>query len=343
MSTTILHRSPLFHPEGPTRPPGVVGDSTYLLELTGCRYPWADALYRKMRNLFWKPDDVNLVQDHAQFAKLTPIERSTYLQTLGFLIYLDSIQIQNPAWLAQYIAAPEISACLITQAFFETIHAQSYDHLLSSVVDPATRADVYRLWREHPVLRKRNAELVEPYETFHAEPTLEHFATLCFADVLMEGVYFWSGFAVFFTLASRQQMTGTAQLMRQNRRDEQQHLALYTQIVRALQTETPELFTADLLAKWDRLARAAAAHEIAWMKAITGGNFPGLPLEHIAAYIHWTTNQRVRPLGLPAPFSEITRNPLPWVDRMGEMNAGKADFFEQSVVNYQDDLDFSDL
>jgi ribonucleoside-diphosphate reductase beta chain len=341
--STPLKRSPLFHPSGPERTPSLLGETTYLLELTGCRYPWADHLYRTMRDFYWKPDDVNLVADHAQFERLTPVERDAFLNTLGFLIYLDSIQIQNPAWLSQYIAAPEVAACLITQAFFETIHAQSYDHLLSSIVDGATRERVYRLWREHPLLVARNAELVAPYEAFHQQPTLEHFATLCFADLLLEGVYFWSGFTVFLTLATRQQMTGTAQLIRQIRRDEQQHLALYDQMLRTLRTEEPGLFTSALQAQFLTLAQKAAEHEIAWMTAITGGQFPGLPLSHITGYIHWITNIRVRPIGLTDPFPEATANPMPWLERMGDMNTGKADFFEQAVVNYQDDLDFKDL
>jgi len=341
--STPLHRSPLFHPKGPEHPTELLGETSYILELTGCRYPWADALYRKMRDFYWKPDDVNLVADHAQFERLTPVERDAFLNTLGFLIYLDSIQIQNPAWLSQYIAAPEVAACLITQAFFETIHAQSYDHLLSSIVDAPTRTRVYQLWRQHPLLVARNAELVQPYEAFHTQPTLEHFATLCFADMLLEGVYFWSGFTIFLTLATRSQMNGSAQLIRQIRRDEQQHLALYTQMLRTLREEHPELFTASQLAAWHTLATAAADHEIAWMTAITAGQFPGLPLERMTLYIQWITNVRLRALGLAAPFPTVTQDPLPWLERMGDMNTGKADFFEQAVVNYQDDLDFSDL
>ena len=341
--TSTLSRSPLFHPAGPRRPEGLIGPTTYLLELTGCRYPWADHLYRTMRDFYWKPDDVNLVADHAQFAQLAPVEQETFLHTLGFLIYLDSIQIQNPAWLAQYIAAPEVGACLVTQAFFETIHAQSYDHLLSSIVDSRTRESVYRLWRDHPILAARNHELVAPYEAFHHDPTLERFATLCFADVLLEGVYFWSGFAVFLTLATRQQMTGTAQLIRQIRRDEQQHLALYIQLIRTLRDEHPDLFSPSLMASWHDLAREAAAHEIAWMQSITGGQFPGLPADRITAYVKWVTNLRLKAVGLEPLFLWIDQNPMPWLDRMGEMNTGKADFFEQAVVNYQDDLDFSDI
>ncbi|MHB1612028.1 MAG: ribonucleotide-diphosphate reductase subunit beta [Sulfobacillus sp.] len=341
--STLLTRSPLFHPAGPHRPSGLVGETTYLLELTGCRYPWADHLYRTMRDLYWKPDDVNLVADHAQFAQLAPVEQETYLQTLGFLIYLDSIQIQNPAWVSQYIAAPEVAACLVTQAFFETIHAQSYDHLLSSIVDGTTRDRVYRLWRDHPVLAARNQELVRPYEVFHQTPTLEHFATLCFSDVLLEGVYFWSGFSVFLTLAARQQMTGTAQLIRQIRRDEQQHLALYVQMIRTLREESPRIFTPDLETEWAALARAAVTHEIDWIAAITGGQFPGLPLERVTTYIEWLANLRMKPLGMPPLFPDVGQNPMPWLDRMGDMNTGKVDFFEQAVVNYQDDLDFSGL
>lgn len=338
-----LWRSPLFNPQGPRRPEALVGPTTWMLEFNGCRYPWAVRFYRTMRDFYWKPEDVSMVADRAQFPGLTQVERQTYLRTLGFLIYLDSIQTCNCVWVTQYFAAPEVCACMVTQGFFETIHSQSYDYMLTSVVDASTRESVYTLWRTDPVLSRRLRTLVEPYEQFHAKPTLRRLATLLFADTLIEGVYFMSGFNFFLALGAHQKMTGTAQLIRLIRRDEKLHVALYTQILRTLRTENPEAFTPSLESAWLALAKEAAHQEAAWVSTVTGGGFPGLPQHELTDHVRWLVNQRCVSAGLPPPFPEVGSDPLPWLEREAAMNPGKTDFFEEAVVNYQDDIDFSEV
>lgn len=339
-----LARSPLYNPKAPRRPRGLVGPTNWMLEFNGCRYPWAEKFYRTMRDLYWKPDDVSLVADRAQFPTLARVEREAYLRTLGFLVYLDSIQACNCVWVTQYIAAPEVSACMITQGFFETIHSQSYDYILTSVVDPPTREKAYTLWCEDPILSARLETLVTPYEDFHREPTLERLATLLFADTLIEGVYFFSGFNVFLALGTHHKMTGTAQLIRLIRRDEKLHVALYAQLLRTLREERPEIFTQTLESSWIKLASEAAQKEAEWVSAITGGvGLPGLPLDKLREHVRWLVNKRCEAAGLKPPFPEVSADPLPWLEREGSMNPGKADFFEEAVVNYQDDLDFSQI
>ncbi|MCY0880626.1 MAG: ribonucleotide-diphosphate reductase subunit beta, partial [Firmicutes bacterium] len=183
----------LFNPEG-TRALSaqrlVGGPSVNLLEFAHCKYPWAEQLYRKMRSFFWIPDEIPLVEDKRQFATLTPSEQDAYQKTLAFLIFLDSIQVDNLGILAEYITAPEVTACLKTQAFFETIHSQSYDYILTSVVDSLTREAVYDLWRADDQLLARNRFITDQYEAFIQDPTPRHFIRSLVANFLLEGVYF---------------------------------------------------------------------------------------------------------------------------------------------------------
>ena len=140
-----MQKKLLFNPDG-TRDLKyqrlVGGKSTNLIEFANVKYDWAEQLYRKMRQFFWIPDEVPLGDDKRQYPKLTEAEQTAYKKTLAFLIFLDSIQVDNLGALALYITAPEVVACLKTQAFFETIHAQSYDYLLTSVVDSIRLVDL---------------------------------------------------------------------------------------------------------------------------------------------------------------------------------------------------------
>lgn len=328
----------LFNPEG-TREVGaqrlVGGPTTNLLEFAQCRYPWAETLYKRMRQFFWLPEEIALADDKRQFPVLSRPEQAAFQKVLAFLIFLDSIQIDNVSYLAEYITAPEVVACLKTQAFFETIHAQSYDYLLTSVVDVLTREAVYEMWREDPILLARNRFVTDQYEAFRENATESGFIRVLVANFLLEGVYFYSGFAFFYALARSGVMGGSASLIRLIQRDENTHLALFTQMIRTLQAEEPSWFTETVRVELTAMVKTAVEQEIAWGQHIVGRHLAGIDGETLAAYVQYLGNQRARAIGLMAPYPAIRTHPMPWVDTLAAMNSTKTDFFERRVTNYQ--------
>ena len=332
-----LQKKLLFNPDG-TRELGqqrlVGGKSTNLIEFANCKYSWAEQLYRKMRQFFWIPDEIPLGDDKRQFPKLTEYEQSAYKKTLAFLIFLDSIQVDNLGALALYITAPEVVACLKTQAFFETIHAQSYDYLLTSVVDSLTRDEVYTMWKDDSILLTRNKFITDQYQEFIDNPNEKAFIRSCMADYLLEGIYFYSGFAFFYSLGRQDKMGGTVSLMRLIQRDENTHLALFTHILRTLQEENPEWFDADIKAELLSMLKTAVDHEISWGKYVTRNQILGLSDSIIESYIKYLGNLRAEAIGLGSPYGNI-KHPMPWVDTYAAMNSTKTDFFERKVTNYQ--------
>ncbi|CAB1127778.1 Ribonucleoside-diphosphate reductase subunit beta [Candidatus Hydrogenisulfobacillus filiaventi] len=337
MQTTRLAMKPLFNPDGRREPAErrlVGGSTTNLIEFNHARYPWAEALYRKMRSFFWIPEEVPLGDDKQRFLTLTEAEQRAYLKTLSFLIFLDSIQPDNLGILAAYVTDPEVDVCLKTQAFFETIHAQSYDYILTSVVDARTREQVYTMWRDDPVLLQRNRFITDQYERFIHDPTETNFLRSAVANFCLEGIYFYSGFAFFYTLGRQDKMSGTVSVIRLIQRDENTHLALFTEILRTLRQENPEWFTPEMDAELADMIRTAVAHEIAWGTYVTQNRIAGLPDEVLAAYIRYLGNQRAQAIGLGTLYPEATEHPLPWLDAFASLNATKTDFFEAKVGNY---------
>jgi ribonucleoside-diphosphate reductase beta chain len=327
----------LFNPDG-TRDRKmqrlVGGPSTNLLEFDNCSYSWSEPLYKKMRSFFWIPDEIPLGDDKKQFPVLTSYEQDAYKKILSFLIFLDSIQIDNLGALASYITAPEVTACLKTQAFFETIHAQSYDYLLTSIVDHLTREEVYEMWRNDSHLLKRNKFVTDLYEKFINEPSNENFIKSCMANFLLEGIYFYSGFAFFYTLGRQDKMGGTVSMIRQIQRDENTHLALFTNIIRVLRSENPDWFTPKILEDLQEMIRTAVAHEIEWGKYVTKNQILGLSDTAIEAYIKYLGNVRSQAIDLPVIYPEFIKHPLEWIESYSSMNSTKTDFFERRVTNY---------
>ncbi len=311
------------------------GPSVNLLEFAHCKYSWAEQLYRKMRSFFWIPDEIPSAEDKQQFPTLTVAEQEAYKKTLAFLIFLDSIQVDNLGVLAQYITAPEVTACIKTQAFFETIHAQSYDYLLTSVVDSLTREAVYDLWRNDPRLLSRIRFITDQYEAFIWEPSPEHLIKSVVANFLLEGIYFYSGFAFFYALGRQDKMGSTVSLIRLIQRDENTHLALFTHIIRGLREENPQWFTPDIMESIAEMINTAVEHEIGWGQYITHNQILGLSDTLIDHYIRYLGNLRAYAIGLPPLYPEATQHPMAWVDDFAAMNSTKTDFFERPVTNYR--------
>lgn len=332
-----MNHKKLFNDEG-TRDRSkqrlVNGPSTNLLEFDNATYSWSVPLYKKMRSFFWIPDEIPLGDDKKQYATLTEGEQEAYKRTLAFLIFLDSIQVDNIGAIASHITAPDVTACLKAQAFFETIHAQSYDYLLTSVVDSITRESVYEMWRKDDILARRNKFVTDLYESFIIEPNPENFIRSCMADFLLEGIYFYSGFAFFYTLGRQGKMGGTVSMIRLIQRDENTHLSLFTNIMRTLKMENPHWFTEKMENELVAMIRTAVDHEILWGKHVTGNQILGLNDRAIEAYIKYLGNVRSRALDLPELYPGFTANPLSWIDAYASMNSTKTDFFERRVTNY---------
>lgn len=90
------------------------------------------------------------------------------------------------------------------QAFQEEIHAQSYSYILDTVTNPVTRDKIYDEWRTDKVLLERNKFIANIYQDFSDNPNEINFLKTVFANYILEGIYFYSGFSFFYTLARQE-------------------------------------------------------------------------------------------------------------------------------------------
>jgi ribonucleoside-diphosphate reductase beta chain len=311
------------------------GSTTNMLEFNNVKYGWAERLYMKMRSFFWVPEEVPLNDDKLGYSGLTAAEQRAYTRILSFLIFLDSIQTANLGYVANYVTAPEVDVCLKAQAFFETVHSQAYDYVLTSVVDAVTRDSVYNAWREDGHLLRRNRFVTDLYERFVAEPSADNFVRVLMADLVLEGVYFYSGFAFFYALGRQDQMGGTVSIIRLINRDENLHLALFIQMLRTLREEEPQLFGPAMDGELVSMVKDGVEHEAAWGRYVLDGGVAGLDPDDLETYLRYLGNVRCRAVGLPAPYPEVAMHAMQWLDDLASMNEVKTDFFERRVGNYQ--------
>ncbi len=329
--------APLFNPDGDRDWQArriIGGNSTRLIELNNIKYGWAVETYRHMMQNFWIPEEIALTRDSQDYSRLTESERHAVDLTLSFLIFLDSLQTVNLPNLSEYISAPEISLCLTVQSFQEAVHSQSYAYILDSMADPLLSDMVYNYWRLDSELMARNQLITKLYQRFLDQPNPENLLRAVVANCALEGIYFYSGFAVFYALARTGRMMGTASIIRYIQRDESTHLSLFQSLYRGIIAENPGLLTAVFKEELEDLLRQAASQEIRWGLKVSANIIPGISPASVEGFIAWLTNQRASALGWSPPFEGAVKTPYPWFDAFSQLNQQKTDFFEQKVLNY---------
>lgn len=326
----------IFNPDGNDNPYQrtiIKWNTTGLFNLNDTKYNWAKSLYQVMVGNFWIPEKVSWLWEDAVDYKnnLSEWEQRAYDGIISFLTFLDSIQTTNLPNFNEYITAPEINLILSIQAYQEAIHSQSYATILESVVDSKRRDDIYYFWRDDEVLLERNKYIWWIYQDFIDNPTERNLFRWLIGNFLLEGLYFYNGFAFFDTLADHGKMVATDRMINYIRRDELTHVTLFANIIKELKKEFPEIFDKDLVYE---MFEKAVDQEIRWSNHILWNSVIWINEETIDKYTKWMANQRLELIGLDALYPEYTTNPYSHLDRLQDNNNEKSNFFESTVTNY---------
>ena len=317
------------------------GDPTGLFELNNIKYQWAYNLWDLMLNNTWFPKEVDMTTDVRDYKQLTDAEKRAYDKALSQLIFMDSLQTNNLIDnVNPYITSPEINLILVRQAFEEALHSQSYAVMVDSISQNSD--EIYDMWRQDPMLKNKNDNIAEVYENIAGNPTEQDIVKAMFANQILEGIYFYSGFTFFYTLARSGKMLGSAQMIRFIQRDEVTHLLIFQNMINATRKERPELFTPELIEEVYEMFDKAVELEIAWGQHITEGQILGLTNEIIEDYIKYLADKRLKAVGLEKRYNR--EHPIKWVDNFSSFNDQKTNFFEGNVTNYsKGSLNFDDF
>jgi ribonucleoside-diphosphate reductase beta chain len=332
---TQLAKRILVDVGAPNASTGIInGQSSNILNWDDVRFPWAYPKYKRMLGNFWTPFEINMSKDIKQFSMLSEKEKDAFLKIIGLLALLDSIQTDYAGKVADYLTDSSLNALMIILAQQEVIHNHSYSYVLSSIVSKSKQEEVFDYWRTEPILRRRNDFITEGYKGFVEKPGIENLLHSIVYDVILEGLFFYSGFAFFYNLARNQKMVGTSTMINYINRDEQLHVGLFEKIFKEILHENPGYHT-DTLREFGTAAfREAARLEIEWAEYIIGNEIDGLLMTDLEAYIKFMANKRAEQLGFTAPFEGYRTNPLRWIIAYQEVDLGKTDFFEQKSRQY---------
>jgi len=317
------------------------GNSDGMINFTKMKYQWALNLWDTMEGNTWFPKEVQMTGDAKDYKYLTAPEKRMYDLVLSQLIFMDSLQTNNLMDnINPYITAPEVNACLSRQAYEEANHSKSYAVMVESISDNTD--EIYDMWKNDAQLREKNNYISDVYKNLSGDITDEKIVLALFANQILEGLYFYAGFAAMYALGKSGKMLGSSQMIRFIQRDEVTHLLLFQNMINSVRKERPELFTAELEEKVRAMFRKAVELEASWGSYITQGQILGFTDAIIKQYIQYLADKRLDAVGYKPEYN--VKHPIPWVDGYASFNDQRTNFFEGNVVNYsKGSIDFDDF
>jgi ribonucleotide reductase beta subunit family protein with ferritin-like domain len=294
------------------------------------KFPVFDKLNQTMLGYFWRPEEVSLQKDRADFQNFRPEQKHIFTANLKYQTLLDSVQGRGPCLaFLPHVSIPELEGCIVTWDFFETIHSRSYTHIMKNVyADPA---EVFDTILDDEKIIARATSVTKHYDAFNdAVDAFQHRGEGNMHDVkkklylamqtvnILEGLRFYVSFACTFGFGELKLMEGSAKIISLIARDEAQHLALSTHVLKlwAQGKDDPEMAQIAKECKEEvyDLWRECVAEEKDWADYLfKDGSMIGLNATLLHQYVEYIANRRLKALGLDAIFDQpVNTNPLPW-------------------------------
>ena len=321
--------------------PMFLGNSVNVSRYDQQRYIAFEKLIEKQLSFFWRPEEVDVSKDRADWQSLTDSEKHIFISNLKYQTLLDSMAARSVnAVLLPLVSLPEVETWVETWAFSETIHSRSYTHILRNLfTEPGEIFDDIIV---NPAILKRASSIAKFFDnvilttqllqsqgegTYEVEgKTVEVstrklkerlFLAVCSVNAL-EAIRFYVSFACSFAFAERELLEGNAKIIKLIARDEALHLTGTQHILNNWKSgkDDPEMkiISEELRDEGLQIFLDVVEQEKEWAQYLfKDGSMIGLNADILNQYIEYISNQRLTAIGFDAPY-DIKSNPLPWMN-----------------------------
>ena len=321
--------------------PMFLGNSVNVSRYDQQKFNAFEKLIEKQLSFFWRPEEIDVSKDRADWQSLTDSEKHIFISNLKYQTLLDSMAARSVnAVLLPLVSLPEVETWVETWAFSETIHSRSYTHILRNLfTEPG---EVFDDIVVNPAILKRATSIAKYFDDVilttqllqsQGEGTYEVdgksievttrklkerlYLAVCSVNAL-EAIRFYVSFACSFAFAERELLEGNAKIIKLIARDEALHLTGTQHIINnwASGKDDPEMQTIseEMRDQGLQIFLDVVEQEKEWAQYLfKDGSMIGLNAEILNQYIEYISNQRLAALGFDAPFS-IKSNPLPWMN-----------------------------
>jgi ribonucleoside-diphosphate reductase beta chain len=318
------------------------GEDADVVQLYPMKHTFAWNAYNVGNANHWLPTEIGMQKDIEQWKSptaLTSDERLALKVVLGFFTTADSIAANNIIMaFYRHITSPECRLYLLRQAYEEAIHTHAYQYIVESLgLDEGEIFNMYRevesIYNKDNFILSFNEGVFNPhFKTGTFESDQKFLENMIIAAIVMEGIFFYSSFAVMFGFQRQNKMVGAAEQIQYIMRDESQHLNFGIEMINAIKAEQPELWTPQFQQHIIDLIQKAVVLEYTFAKTVFPRGIFGMNADGFKKYIEHIADRRLTRIGLSAQYH--SPNPFPWMSEAVDLNKEK-NFFETRVIEYK--------
>lgn len=309
------------------------------LLLKPVQYLWAMELYDQAVANTWFPNEIQLGEDLADFDRMSDEER----HALTFLMsYFNPNELLVNKALAfgvyPYVNAAECHLYLAKQMWEEANHCMSFEYILETF--PVDREQAYAAHVDVPSMAAKE-EFEVTYIRRMTEQDLDITTTagkqdfvrnLVAYNVVLEGIWFYSGFMVALSFRQRNLLRNFGSLMDWIIRDESLHLKFGINLILTVLEENPEVTTPEFADEVRQMIIDAVAMEEQYNRDMLPKGILGLNADYINQYVQYLADRRLVELGFEPEYG--VSNPAKWMATAND-TLQLVNFFESINTSYE--------
>ena len=322
---------------------GVINNSTVdPNKILPMRYLWARKHYKDGVANNWTPEEISMQKDVEQWKStdvLTETERRLIFWNLGFFSTAESLTANNLVLTVyKHVTNPECRQYLLRQSYEEAVHTDTFIYCCDSFgLNPD---EIYTMYETIPSIKEKDDFVVEltksmldpNFNTVGSKNIQQFLHDLVGYYVIMEGIFFYAGFAMMLALKRQNKMVGIGEQFEYIMRDESIHLAFGCDLINTIKAENPEIWTADFQEKIVDLIKQAVILEKQYAHDACPQGMLGINAQPFCDYVEYIADRRLERIDLPKVYGRS--NPFPWMSQATDLSKEK-NFFETRVTEYQ--------
>lgn len=316
-------------------------------QLMPLKYKWAWEHYLNGCANHWMPTEVPMAKDIELWKSntLSEDEKRVIMRNLGFFSTAESL-VGNNIVLAifKHVTNPEVRQYLLRQAFEEAIHTHTFLYIVESL--NLNQGEVFNMYNEINTINQKDqfemeltADILKPdFNTSTAEGAQKFLENMIGYYLIMEGIFFYSGFVMILSFHRQNKMTGIGEQFQYILRDETIHLNFGIDLINGIKEENPHLWSSEFQAKIVEKIKVAVELEIKYAEDCLPRGILGLTAPMFREYVQYIADRRLERIGLKAIYR--SKNPFPWMSETIDLGKEK-NFFETRVTEYQSSASLS--
>ena len=323
-----------------TQPQGILGSGLRDgLQLKPVRYQWAMDLYNQAVANTWFPNEVQLVQDLANFEKLTDDEKHALKTVISYLNPNELLINKSLAFgIYPYVNAAECHLYLSKQMWEEANHFMTFEYIIETF--PFNRQEIYAAGYGKKSLKDKSdfqtkyvgRMLNDKLDVTTTEGKKDFVRNLVAYNIVLEGIWFYSGFMVGMSFRRRNLLRNVGSLLDWITKDENLHLTFGINLLLTILDENPDLQTQEFADEIRDLILQAVKLEEAYNKDMLPKGILGLNADYVNQYVKFMTDRRLEELGFEKEYH--VSNPAKWMAAAND-TLELVNFFESTNTNYE--------